>query len=135
VSPSEYQDLAEFLGRQFAAIDTRFTGIDAKFTGIDRQFVGLHGRLAAMDLRFDRMETELREFRAEVLGHFDEIYRRLELLQQEYYAVLEALRRIEAAMADDRARREIIEHDLAELKRRVATLEARVETLEGRMGG
>jgi chromosome segregation ATPase len=114
MSPSEYQDLVQLLGRQFAAID---------------------GRFAAMDRRFDQVETELRDFRREVLGHFDEIYRRLERFEQEYYAVLQALRRMEAVMADDRGRREIVERDLAELKHRVAALEARIETLEQRLGG
>ena len=113
MSPSEYQDLVEFLGRQFAALD---------------------GRLVAIDQRIERVETEVHDFRREALGHFDEIYRRLERFEQEYYAVLEALRRIEAAMADDRGRREIVERDLAELKHRVAALEARVDTLEQRLG-
>lgn len=107
MSPSEYQELVEFLGRQFTAIERRFDGL----------------------------ESELRDFRREALGHFDELYRRLERLEQEYQAVLQALRRIEAAMADDRSRREIVEHDLAELKRRVATLEARIENLQQRLGG
>ena len=112
MSPSEYQELVEFLGCQFAVIDRRFVGIETEL----REF-----------------RQEVREFRHEVFGHFDEIYRRLERFEQEYQAVLQALRRIEASMADDRGRREIVERDLAELKRRVATLEARIESLQQRL--
>ena len=55
-----------------------------------------------------------------MLGHFDEIYRRLERLDQEYLAITQALRRIEARLTDEHERREIIERDLADLKQHVA---------------
>jgi len=64
MSPSEYEQLVQFLGPRFETIERRFD---------------------AMDHRFD-------EFRAEILGHFDEIYRRLERLEQEYHAITQALR-------------------------------------------
>jgi chromosome segregation ATPase len=99
---SEYQQLVEFLGRHFTEIDHRF---------------------AQIDQRID-------DLRREMLGHFDEIYRRLERFEQEYQAVLQALRRIEAAMADDRVRRELAERAIEELKRQVTALQARIETLE-----
>ena len=50
MSPSEYEQLVEFLGRQF--------------TGID--------------LRFDQVDGQIVDLRREMLGHFDEIYRWLE---------------------------------------------------------
>jgi chromosome segregation ATPase len=106
VSPTEYQQLVEFLGQQFTAIDRRFTGL----------------------------ETRLDDLRRQMLGHFDEIYDRLERLEQEYQAITQALRRIEAGLSDERRRREIIERDLAELKRYAATLQARIEELEQRLG-
>jgi hypothetical protein len=68
MSPSEYQQLVEFLGHQFAAIDRRFASLE------------------------ERVETGFRD----VAGHFDETYRRLERLDQEYVAITQALRRIEA---------------------------------------
>ena len=113
MSPSEYQELVEFLGRQFSEVDRRLTEMDRRFTG----------RFDAIDGRFD-----------EVAGHFDEIYRRLERLEQEYHAITQALRRIEAGMADERGRREILERDLAELKRHVAILQSRIEEIEQRLG-
>jgi len=99
MSPTEYQQLVEFLGGQFAEVDRRFT-----------------------------------ELRQEILGHFDEVYRRLERLEQEYHAITQALRRIEAGLADERGRREILERDLAELKRHVAGLQSRIEEIEQRLG-
>ena len=52
MSPSEYEQLIQFLGPRFEAIDRRFEAIDRRFD----------------------------ELRAEILGHFDETYRRLEHL-------------------------------------------------------
>jgi chromosome segregation ATPase len=113
MSPTEYQQLVELLGRQFTEVDRRFTQIDDRFTGLD---------------------TRLTELRHEILGHFDEVYRRLERLEQEYQAITQTLRRIEAGLADDRRRREILERDLAELKRHVAMLQSRIEEIEHRLG-
>jgi chromosome segregation ATPase len=110
MSSAEYGQLVEYLGRQFADVDRR---------------------LASMDLRFGQMITELRQ---EMLGHFDAIYRRFERLENEYQAILQALRRIEARLADEVGRREILERDLAELKQRVAELQSRIDDIEQRLG-
>ena len=113
MSPSEYAELVEFLGRQFTAIDQRF---------------------AAIDRRFDVVDRSIDELRGEMLGHFDETHRRLERLEQEYHAITQALRRIEAGVAGERGRREILERDLAELKAQVSALQSRIEEIEGRLG-
>ncbi len=55
-------------------------------------------------------------------------------LEQEYQAITQALRRIEAGLADERGRREILERDLAELKQRLAALQTRIEDIEQRLG-
>ncbi len=68
-----------------------------------------------------------------MLGHFDEVYRRLERLDQEYLAITQALRRIEARLSDEQGRREIVERDLADLKQHVAELQARIAVLEQRL--
>jgi chromosome segregation ATPase len=70
-----------------------------------------------------------------MLGHFDEVYRRLEGLDEEYLAITQALRRIEARLSDERGRREIVERDLADLKQHVAELQARIAVLEQRLDG
>jgi uncharacterized membrane-anchored protein YhcB (DUF1043 family) len=113
VSPSEYEQLVQFLGTRFEAIDRRFEAIDR--------------RLDASDQRFG-------EFREEILGHFDELYRRLDRLEQEYHAVTQALRRIEALLADEQGRREILERDLATLRENVALLRAKIDDIERRLG-
>ena len=74
MSPTEYQDLIEFLGRRFEAIADRFDGVDRRLETMQGQIDGNH---------------------REALGHFDQVYRRLERLDQEYVAVTQALRRLE----------------------------------------
>ncbi len=112
MSPSEYEQLVQFLGARFEVVDQRFEVIDQRFGALER--------------RFD-------ELRHEMLGHFDELYRRLERLEQEYQTILQALRRIEAVLADERGRREILERDLAALRENVAVLNARIEDIERRL--
>lgn len=109
----EHQQLVEFLGRQFTEVDRRFGEVNRRFDEVDLRF------------------TELQQ---EMLGHFDAIYHRFERLEQEYYAITQALRRIEAGLADERGRREILERALAELKQHVAALQSRIEEIEQRLG-
>jgi chromosome segregation ATPase len=104
MSPSEYEQLVEFLGRQFTDIDRRFDQVD--------------GQIGAL--------------RREMLGHFDEIYRQLERVEQEYHAITQGLRRIEARLADESGRREILARDLADLKQQVAALQSRIAEIEAR---
>ena len=127
MSPSEYEQLVGFLGRQFTEMDQRFTEMDRRFTEVDRRFVEMRGEIAGL-------RGEVTEVRREMLGHFDELYRRLERLEQEYFAITQALRRIEARLADDGSRREILERELTELKEHVAALQLRIEDLEQRLG-
>jgi chromosome segregation ATPase len=121
MTPSEYQELVQFLGERFTAIDRRFVAIDRRFDAVDQRFDTLHRRID--------------DLRGEVLGHFDEIYRRLERLEQEYHAIIQGLRRIEALLADERGRREIVERELAALRENVAVLQARIDEVERRLAG
>jgi len=61
MTPVEYQQLVEFLGRQFTEIDRRFGDVNR---------------------RFDEVDLRLTELRQEMLGHFNEIYHRFERLEQ-----------------------------------------------------
>lgn len=65
----------------------------------------------------------------------DSVYRRLERLEQEYYAIVEVLRRIESLLADEQVKREILERRVNELKHQVAALQDRVQELEQRLRG
>jgi chromosome segregation ATPase len=133
MTSDEYRDLVDFLGRQFAAIDQRFAMIDQRFVAIDQRFVAIDQRFVALDRRFDSLERRVEDGFRDVLGHLDAIYGRLERLEQEYQAIVEGLRRIEGILTDERARREILERGLAELKERVALLQARIDELERRL--
>ncbi len=112
MSPTEYQELVTFIGRRFDTIAERFDGVDR---------------------RFDALQGHIDERFREVHGHFDAIYRRLERLDQEYYAITESLRRIEAILADERVRRDALDRDLSELRRRVVDLESRVDQIQRRL--
>ena len=79
-------------------------------------------------------DGHLGELRRDVLGHFDELYRRLERLEQEYQAITQALRRIEPALADEPGRRDILERDLAVLTLQLTTLQSRIEVIEQQLG-
>ena len=105
MTSTEYEQLVEFLGRRFTDVDRRFGAVERSIT----------------------------ELRQELLGHFDELHWRLERLEQEYHAITQGLRRIEAGLADERGRREIFERDLAELKQHVAALQSRIEEIEQRL--
>src|SRR5712691_2847966 len=95
-----------------------------------RQLVEFLGRqFTVIDRRFDAIDRRFRE----ILGHLEAIYGRLERLEQEYYAIVEGLRRIEMIFADERGQRELLERGLAEMKERVALLQARIDELERRM--
>ena len=140
MSPSEYEQLVLFLGERFETIDRRFETIDRRFDTIDRRFDTIDQRFEivgqrfeTIDRHFDTIDRRFDELRAELLGHFDEIYRRLERLEQEYHAITQALRRIEAMLADERVRRDILERDLATLRENVAVLNARIEDIERRL--
>jgi chromosome segregation ATPase len=122
----EYQQLVEFLGQQFTEVDRRFDEVNRRFTEVG-------GRFTEVDRRFDELAGQLAELRRDMLGHFDEVYRRLERLEQEYHAITQGLRRIEAGLADERGRREILERDLAGLKQQAAALQARIEDIEQRL--
>lgn len=74
MTSAEYQQMVEPLTRQT--------------TGMTRQFAGV-------DRRFNEIALGVITLRQEVLGHFDDVDRRFERLEQEYQEIIQALRRIE----------------------------------------
>jgi chromosome segregation ATPase len=126
MNASEYEQLVEFLGRQFAEVDRRFTEVDRRFTEVDRRFTGL-------EQRFTGLEQQVSDLRREMPGHFDELYRRLERLEGEYQAITQALRRIEALLSDEVARRELLERGVQDLRRQIADLQAPFDEIERRI--
>jgi hypothetical protein len=75
MTDSEYRRLVEFLSGQF--------------TEIDRRFAAFEGRFATLEGRFAAFERRSEEQFREILGHFDELYRRLERLEAEYFAIVQ----------------------------------------------
>ena len=149
MTDSEYRRLVEFLSGQFTqiearfdqidarfgGIDSRFVGIDNRFGEIDRRFVGLDSRFAEIDDRFTALERRSEEQFREILGHFDELYRRLERLEAEYFAIVQALRRIETLVASEQTQREVLGQSVDQLRRQVADLQARLDAVEARLQG
>jgi hypothetical protein len=73
MSPSEDQELVEFLTGQLAKIDQRFHDLTL---GMDQRFM-------LLDSRLDAFQTSVDERFREVFGPFDAIHFRLERLDQE----------------------------------------------------
>jgi len=105
MTDSEYQRLVEFLGTQFAEVDRRFSEVDR------------------------RAEERFRE----TLGHFDALYRRLERLEAEYFAIVQTLRRIETLLGTEQAQRAVLERSVTELRSQIVELQARLDAVEARL--
>jgi predicted nuclease with TOPRIM domain len=90
--------------------------------------VALKGRFAAFERRSE-------EHFQEILGHFDELYRRLERLEAEYFAIVQTLRRIETVSGSEQAQRAALERSVAELRRHIADLQGRLDAVEARLRG
>jgi len=114
MTDSEYQQLVEFLTARFAEIDRRFTEADRR-----------------VDSLAVRQEEQFRE----ILGHFDELYRRLERLESEYFAIVQTLRRIETLIGSERAQREVLGQSVDHLRRQISDLQARLDAVEARLQG
>jgi chromosome segregation ATPase len=121
------------IDRRFDTIDQRFDGIDQRFDGIDQRSDAIAREIGTLHRRIDTLEQRVDEGFRDVLGHLDAIYRWLERLQDEYHTITAGLRRIEASLAREEERRELLERDVAELKDRVAMLSARIDELERRL--
>jgi predicted nucleic acid-binding Zn-ribbon protein len=137
---TEYQQLVEFLGQQFTAVDRRFDTLERRFDGLeqrvgglDQHVGGLDRRIGGLEQRIGGLEQRFDDFRLEVFARFDEVSRRLDRLEHEHIAITQALRRIEALLADERTRRELLEQGVDDLRRQVSTLQARLDDLEQRI--
>lgn len=119
MTDSEYQRLVEFLSGQFTEIERRFSEIDRRFTEVDRR----------VDSLAARQEEQFRE----ILAHFDELYRRLERLEAEYFAIVQTLRRIETLVAGERVQREALAQSVEQLRSLIVELQARLDAVEARL--
>jgi chromosome segregation ATPase len=104
----EYGRLIEYIGRRFDEVDAKLAAHDDRFAQIDDRF-------------------------GEVLGQIEHLYARFERLDQEYQAIVAALRRIEHKLDRETAQREALGMELSVLKGQVAALHSRIEELERRI--
>ena len=84
MTSAEYQELVEFLGRQFTDIDRRFDEVSQRFGEVGGRFGEVSQRFDEVNRRFDEVDLRVTELRQDMLGHFDAIYHRFERLEQEY---------------------------------------------------
>jgi chromosome segregation ATPase len=140
MTDSEYQQLVEFLSARFAEVDRRFTEIDGRFTEVDGRFTDMDGRFTEIggrftetDRRIDSLAARQEEQFREILAHFDELYRRLERLESEYFAIVQTLRRIETLIGSERAQREVLGQSVDQLRQQIADLQARLDAVEARL--
>lgn len=103
MTKSEYQELIEFLGKRFEAMDRRFDGIEAKLEEHDRRFDAVEAKLEEHDRAASTVEARLEE-----VGDFD---RKLETLREQMDARF-------AEMMD------LMKTSYGEIDRRITDLEA-----------
>ncbi len=107
MTSSEYQQLAEFLGRQFAAAEQRLAAIDRQFTEVRRDI----GEVRE-GLRYSSLEARFR---------FNRRYAQAELIALECRMIRNALWRME---------RDELARCVDGLEQEVRQLQTRIEALE-----
>jgi archaellum component FlaC len=63
MTPDEYRELVDFLGRKFDRIDQRFDQVDQRFEQVDQRFERVDQRFERVDQRFENVEGEIRGVR------------------------------------------------------------------------
>jgi len=85
MTASEYQQLVEFLGRQFTAIDRRFDAIDEKFREVFGHFDEIYRRLERLEQEYHAITQALRRIEgllADEVGRREVLERGLEELKR-----------------------------------------------------
>lgn len=85
MTASEYQQLVEFLGRQFTAIDQRFDAIDEKFREVFGHFDEIYRRLERLEQEYHAITQALRRIEgllADEVGRREVLERGLEELKR-----------------------------------------------------
>ncbi len=147
MTPSEYQELAEFIVAQFGKqraefvarfdqsaqrfeqIDRRFEQIDRRFEQIDQRFEQIDQRFEQIDQRFEQIDRRFEQ----IDRRFEQIDRRFEQVDQRFEQIDRRLEALEARTA----RAEVVGEDtrtrLSLVVERIDFLDARVERLRDEM--
>ena len=67
--------------KRLDSIDKRFDGIDKRLDGIDKRFDGIDERLDAMDMKIGNVELDLKDFRKETMGRFNNLENKIDSLE------------------------------------------------------
>ena len=73
MTSNEYQQLIEFLGVKFSAIDRRFEAIDHRFDAIETRLTRVEVLFEDQGHRIELLAEGLASFRAEVARRFDQV--------------------------------------------------------------
>jgi chromosome segregation ATPase len=66
----------------------------------------------------------------DILGHFDSLYKRLDRLEDEYYSILQGIKRIEETLLSGNGAQEILEKRIQEMKEQIKNLQERLSEIE-----
>ena len=66
----------------------------------------------------------------DVIDHFDSLYKRLDRLDDEYYTIVQGLKRIEESLESGNERRDKLERRIKDIKEQVNNLQLRLEKVE-----
>ncbi|MBI2645059.1 hypothetical protein HYW94_02700 [Candidatus Uhrbacteria bacterium] len=112
---------------KFVQIDERFDRVDAKFVQIDERFDRVDAKFVQIDERLDKLtsvviehgerldqtvtKTEFEAFRKEQMNANDQMITILKRLDEERFATIEWLRRVEKEVEDQK--KKTYEHEIA----------------------
>jgi chromosome segregation ATPase len=66
----------------------------------------------------------------DILGHFDSLYKRLDRLEDEYYSIVQGIKRIEETLLSGAGGQEILEKRIQEMKEQIKNLQERLSEIE-----
>src|SRR3954447_12269902 len=89
-----------------------------------------HEIVIRLDFEDVRLKMEALATRDVMLTYVDGIYGRFDRLEHEYYALIAAVRRIEAEMKQQNANLEVLRAEMLEVRNQIADLSQRVTKLE-----
>lgn len=66
----------------------------------------------------------------DILGHFDSLYKRLDRLEDEYYSIVQGIKRIEETLMSGTGGQEILDKRIQEMKEQIKNLQERLSEIE-----